>query len=578
MPPSHTSVRESGSKNNKHKSPSSNSSRKRTSSAERRGKKSRKAMLQHMEWVLKYQPTSIRKLAGDRAPHRQLTTWLKDFEQKRKELLQNVVKNVPELSQTKKGGASKKSKQRSGSGSDGEESEGGKKGKKPPLFPTTAIVSGEHGVGKTLCVNLILREAGYIIRQLNLGQLHSKKEGDLARYLNDLLGEQNIITLMNNEKQPPTAIVVDNIEAITGKHEREGLQMVHKYNEKHHLFPLVIISNANHSKLLAKVKKDNNLLVTIQRPDYNSMQELVERISKSEGFSISNSRQLILNSQGDFRRLINQLEELRRIYPGKDKIGDTLLSEFCNTMEKKDTNIGLFDQTKSLLYMFPGVEEVHRWFNSDKVILPLMLQENYLDSLSSRKDMLGLSEEECLRAHAEISESISMGDIVENHVHGEQAWQLTPAYGHFSCAYPSWYINRWQKPYSGERLVYVQDMNKVYISRINGGHIRTMKPYFGDRTLQGYLTVGKIAFKMILDGNEEGLKKLFGGYSKISSVIIEALLKINKIANSTKVNLKREKRNKLLTKCFGSRMDISKIGDAQNAYLMDGDDADEGGE
>lgn len=453
------------------------------------------------DWAIKYCPSRLSQMVGDRAHLKLLSAWLAD------------VRNEK-------------------------------------TAQTTAIISGDHGIGKTLGVELILRESGYEPKVLDLASLRTnggEANGDIRRYLLRITNSQDVNSMLHQTKQKRIAVVIDNIDAIKSKQEREGLKAVHKYNEKNRLFPLIIISTANHSKLLSKIR-DNCTIINFPQPGYNDMLDMINRICDKEGFKIEGVRDLILNAQGDMCRLLNHLQELRRIHSNKSKISSKSVRELCTTLQMKDNNIGLFDQIKILLHRFPGMEQAQRMFSSDKVFLPLMVHENYPNALSVRKQALSINDDHILNGMEAIAESISFGDVLENHIHGEQLWDMMDTHGFFSCAYPSWYINRWEKDATYEKNYFPHDPNKNYIGRINYGHIKTVRPFFSDRTTQGYLMAAKIVQKLVAENNIVGLTNLLSGYPGITASVIEALLKINKICNTVKV--KREKRNKILIKVF----------------------------
>jgi DNA polymerase III delta prime subunit len=454
------------------------------------------------DWTVKYRPTKLSQMVGDRSHLKLLSTWLTN--------MQNGTTNQ-----------------------------------------TTAIVSGEHGVGKTLGVELVLRECGYELKTLELAALRTnggEANGDIRRYLERITKTQNVDAMLLHKEQKKMAIVIDNIDGITSKQEREGLQAVHKYNKKNNLFPLIIISAANHSKLLSKIK-DKCFVVTHPQPGYNDMVTMINRICEKEDFKIDNIRDIIFNSQGDMCRLINLMEELRRIYNGRKKIDSKMVKEFCDAMHKKDTNVGLYDQTRMLFHHFPGMEEALRIFSSDKVFVPLMIHENYPAAIEVRKENMDLNNDEVLARQEEIAESISFGDIVENDIHERQLWDMMPSHAFSSYAYPAWLINQWERDQSPSlQIVFARDPNKKFIQKINYGHIETVLPFFSDHSTQNYLTMAMITAKLIAENNAAGLKSLFLGYKNMTDIVIEGLLKINKICGSVK--LKRDKRSKLLSSLF----------------------------
>jgi DNA polymerase III delta prime subunit len=504
------------------------------------------------KWNLKYAPRSLSDVIGNAKPIQQLTEWLENF-----------AKATPEPQ------APKQQKKMLAVDPDQEESDEEpdvkKKSSSSTASPavakkkivtkapsTTMIVSGEHGVGKTLSVALLLKKMGYVVKNLNLASISAKvtkRKSALYDQLAGLTGSIDVRDMMGGKaSEVKTAVVIDNIDAITGKNEKENLQLVHKMNEKFRLFPLIIISTNKHSKLLAKIEKECKQ-IKFSQPQFEKMQEHAMRICEKAGMNVKPDAILaiVTNAQYDVRRMVNLLEELYRIH-GDREVNQKAAKSFCETIQKKDSNWDLFDATRLLFYDFRGVEESLRLFKSDKVIQPLMMHENYFDILQVRKIGLSIPDEDIFEALEDISESISVGDNTENFIYEEQLWETMPVHGHQSCTYPSYRINRnWRMRPGGENLEYTKDLNRTFIKKINHSHVEVAGPFFADSTIRGYLLAAKITNELINNGDIAGLKRLFADYPGISWRVVEALLKIDKIKTAKgSVKAKRDKQRKVL--------------------------------
>ena len=76
-----------------------------------------------------------------------------------------------------------------------------------PYDKNTAIITGAHGVGKTLFVMTILKEKKYNTTEINFEKIN--KIRDINEYIDQILKGINIFDMINNNKR---AIVIDNIE------------------------------------------------------------------------------------------------------------------------------------------------------------------------------------------------------------------------------------------------------------------------------------------------------------------------------------------------------------------------------
>ena len=117
------------------------------------------------------------------------------------------------------------------------------------------IISGLHGIGKTLVTKLLLDKHNYyskITYPNNIKRYRSDNDFvDFYNFENSIKCKVNIKSL----KQNKIALLFDETEAITLTSERKFILNIYKTNQKKKLFPLIFISNNNHSKLINDLKK-----------------------------------------------------------------------------------------------------------------------------------------------------------------------------------------------------------------------------------------------------------------------------------------------------------------------------------
>ena len=121
-------------------------------------------------------------------------------------------------------------------------------------------------------------------------------------------------------------------------------------NNKKKLFPLIFISNNQHSKLLNDLKK-NCLEVRFIPPANFELQHLIKKILDKENIRIENERivdLLIEFSQSDIRKLINILQELNYHYNNK-VITEDDYNNYIKLSKQKYNELGLFETTLELI-------------------------------------------------------------------------------------------------------------------------------------------------------------------------------------------------------------------------------------
>jgi DNA polymerase III delta prime subunit len=143
----------------------------------------------------------------------------------------------------------------------------------------------------------------------------------------------------------------------------------------------------------------------------NNLFQKVEYICKNENISFSSDKildDIIKFSQFDIRRLINLLQELS-YHSVNGKINKHQVIEFIDKSKEKNINIGLFDSTDKLLNNYLDYETTIKYYETEKVLLPLMIHENYIKRILTKSNNLWNN-------ILNISESLSHGDNIETSI------------------------------------------------------------------------------------------------------------------------------------------------------------------
>jgi hypothetical protein len=141
-----------------------------------------------------------------------------------------------------------------------------------------------------------------------------------------------------------------------------------------------------------------------------------------------------------------------------------------------------------------------------------------------------------------ISDSLSIGDVIDNYVYGEQKWDITNVHGFYACASVGYYINK-NKYQLRQRPEYFADMNRTSIKRNNRKNIITASQQIDTLDPMDYIYINKIIMKYIVDDNMEKLVELMRKY-KLTLDKLENIIKIDK-SNKSKISL-NAKQKKIL--------------------------------
>ena len=399
------------------------------------------------------------------------------------------------------------------------------------------IISGSQGIGKTLSIELILKKMGYIVRIINLNDIKEHRTyNDFDDYYNF---NNSIYSKINLSKNKKVALIIDEIENITLTSEKKFIMDIYKENNKTKSFPLIFISNNQHSKLLNELKKGCTEVV-FNIPTIKEINKLILNICSNENISFStekNIEDIIKFSQFDIRRLINLLQELS-YHSINGKITKQQVSEFINKSKEKNINVGLFDSTSKILNNYLDHETIIKYYETEKVLLPLMVHENYIKKILYKSD-------NPWNNILNISESLSNGDNIETSIYTDQNWYLQNIHGFFTCLNTSYWINKDKSNYklNNDDLKFSLDLNKTSLKNINRKNILNLSKIINNKSNLEILMLNKICNNFIENNKELELIKILNGYEKdISIKQVELCLKIDKTTEFNKLASKDKKR------------------------------------
>ena len=125
------------------------------------------------------------------------------------------------------------------------------------LKTMSLIVSGNHGIGKSLTIKYILEKNNYLVKTILPNEIKLyRNDGDFNDFFNYKNSIKNKIKFTNGNFNKKLALIFDETESITLTSEKKFITEIFKMNNKKKLFPLIFISNNQHSKLLNDLKKN----------------------------------------------------------------------------------------------------------------------------------------------------------------------------------------------------------------------------------------------------------------------------------------------------------------------------------
>ena len=401
---------------------------------------------------------------------------------------------------------------------------------------SSIIISGNQGLGKTLTIKLILEEFNYNIRIINPNEIKDHRLlDDFNDYYNFVSSIYSKISF-NNTINKKIAVIFDETENISLTSEKKYIMDIHKYNNRLKAFPLIFISNNQHSKLLNDLKKNCDEII-FEVPFKNEIKEIISNILIKENIKFETPTlidNIIDLSQNDIRRLINLLQELSLNY--NNFITKQNIEEFINKTREKDIDIGLFNSTVQLINNYLPYDNIIKLYETEKVLLPLMIYENYLKKMNYENNINNIKN---------ISNSISIGDNIETSIYTDQNWYLQNIHGFFTCINTSYWINKNNLKYkiNIDDIKFSSDLNKTSLKNINRKNINNLSKIINNKSNQEILMLNKICNHLIENNKEQELIDILKSYNKnITIKEIELCLKIDKTSEFNTLGSKDKKR------------------------------------
>ena len=411
-------------------------------------------------------------------------------------------------------------------------------------YSYSLIITGNQGIGKTHIIKLILEEFKYKVHIINPNDI---KDHRILDDINDYYNHKNSIyskTLESNGNNK-IALLFDEIDNITLNSEKKYIMNIYKDNNKNKLFPLIFISNNQHSKLLTDLKR-NCMEIILLPPSYDELIKFIKKIIANENIifsSLTVFNKIIEFAQADIRRLLNLLQEIS-YHTVNNIIDENKIDEFITKSREKNMNIGLINSTKKILNNYLDYDTIIKLYETEKVLLPLLIHENYPKKvLSKAKD----SVHTVLNDLINISNSLSVGDNIETSIYTDQNWYLQNIHGFYTCINTSYWINKTNKNniLDFNDIKFSADLNKTSLKNINRKNILNLSKLVNNKSNQDILMLNSICNNLI-GKNDKELIQLLTSYNKNLTIKeIELCLKIDK---TTEYNILATKDKKRLIK------------------------------
>jgi len=262
------------------------------------------------------------------------------------------------------------------------------------------LISGNSGIGKTLSIELVLKNLKY-----NIVDLNSDDERDKDYIKSKIKPILQVVKTVFGKKN---ALVVNDLDCLSDHGFISALIDCIKETK----IPIICTCNDRYNqafKTFATYCED----IKFRNPSANEIYNFINPIYKKEKILISeiNARKLIENSNNDVRNTLNNLQ----LYNHKSEI----------ILDKDSTQIGIFDMANILLSQTSEFDKKYKTFWLDSDLPPLMIHENYISNGIKSKNNDESSKLKDLDNLFDAANCLSNIDLFESDIEAIN-WDLMP--------------------------------------------------------------------------------------------------------------------------------------------------------
>lgn len=377
-----------------------------------KGKASTAEAVDSRLWTVKYAPTQLSQICGNKTAVEKLQRWLRNF-----------PKN-----------------QRTGFKLAGADGSG---------VYRAVLIHGPPGIGKTTAAHLVAKLEGYDIVESNASDTRSKKL--VEQGLKGVLSTTSLLGYFAGDGQKVEAskkklvLIMDEVDGMSAG-DRGGVGALAAVCKKTQI-PMILICN---DRRLPKMKPFDFVTydMPFRRPTTENIRSRVMTIAYREGMRLPPNvvDALIEGSHADIRQIVNMISTAKLDEKAMDFDSSKQMSKNWEKhvilkpwdIVSKILGGGMFaESSKATLN-----DKVELYFNDHEFSF-LMLQENYLGTQPIRANKYSGKEKNyrLLELADKAADSISDGDLVDRMIHGtQQHWSLMPAHAIFSFVRPASFV------------------------------------------------------------------------------------------------------------------------------------------
>jgi hypothetical protein len=293
------------------------------------------------------------------------------------------------------------------------------------------FIWGKTGAGKSCIVKLMLKKYNYNPTELNVSNIKSPKS--LSEIIKSFKTTSNVgMYFFKNYKKP--CLLIEELDVLIS--ERCCMQEITKLltSDIVNTLPIIIVSNNIDKKLGELVRKYKCEQAKILEPTKADFYIRIQKFCEDYNIELSEDAiTLILNILcNDYRHLLSLLQIIKltiKDYKFNEENSCNIIKNILEIYENKKVDYNVFDLTKKILYNKNNINDIYRLYERDKLLLLLMIHENYKLPIIGSK----LSFKDKINNLTKISDNLSKSDLFERVAYTQHQWLFYQYSGLYSC-------------------------------------------------------------------------------------------------------------------------------------------------
>jgi replication factor C subunit 1 len=286
----------------------------------------------------------------------------------------------------------------------------------PALFKA-ALLSGPPGIGKTTAAQLVCQHLNFEYIEKNASDQRSKKS--MSNLSNDTYSLAHFSN-KSSSSMVKYVLIMDEVDGVSGNADRGGIQELILLIKRSRI-PIICICNDRQHK---KIRSLANYCYDLRFPRPNIQQIRSGMLTILHRENIHNLKQEILDEiiqscNQDIRQIIHSLNLWSIQGIDKNSSAAKMIEKNINNNPFELCRLSFSDEFRNKY-----LSDKSDIFFSDYQLIPLLIQENYLQCQPHQKQLTDI---EHLNLISKAADNISLGDICSQMIFSKnENWSLLP--------------------------------------------------------------------------------------------------------------------------------------------------------